>query len=179
MPPSECEDQFSKPASHTEFRTRPPRLQRDLNNVSALLEIAQRTFDNVREQRSSYVQEIKEKEKDPSSFLAQPLDYETLLAYTRWKFPELPSSEKLNLRLLQDLNRPAYPTLAQIDEAVERAKDAVEAYRQENPEWFKFSTDFVTKSLGFVDEQFLVKHGFAKKTKEAIERHKKLVRPKQ
>jgi putative GTP pyrophosphokinase len=154
----------------------PPRLQRDLKNVSALLEIAQRTFDNVREQRNAYVQEIQEKEKDPSSFLAQPLDYETLLAYTRWKFPDLPSSDKLNLRFLQDLNKPAYLTLAHIDEAVERSKDAVEAYRQESPDWFKFATDFITKSLGFVDEQFLAKHGFAKKTREAIAQHKNLVR---
>lgn len=154
----------------------PPRLQRDLNNVSALLEIAQRTFDYVRNQRNLYVQEIQEKEKDPSSFLAQSLDYETLLAYTRWKFPSLPASDKLNLRLLQDLNKQAYPTLAQIDEAVERAKCAVEAYRQENPEWFKFGTDFLTKSLGFVDEQFFLKHGFAKKTREAIGKYKNLVK---
>jgi putative GTP pyrophosphokinase len=153
----------------------PPRLQRDLNNVSALLEIAQRTFDNVREQRNAYVQEIQEKEKDPSAFLAQSLDYETLLAYTRWKFPEMLASDKLNLRLLQDLNQQAYPTLAQIDAAVERAKSAVEAYRLENPEWFKFGTDFITKSLGFVDDQFLAKHGFARKTREAIAKYRNLV----
>jgi hypothetical protein len=154
----------------------PPRLQRDLNNVSALLEIAQRTFDNVREHRAAYVQEIREKEKDPSQFLAQQLDYETLLAYTHWKFPTLPASDKLNLRLLQDLDQGAYPTLAQIDKAVEGAKSAVEAYRQENPDWFTFGTDFITKSLGFVDEVFLAKHGFAKRTRDAITKHKHLVK---
>ncbi len=154
----------------------PPRLQRDLNSVSALLEIAQRTFDSVREQRNAYVHEIEEKEKVPSEFLAQPLDYETLLAYTRWKFPERPASDKLNLRLLQDLDLSAYPSLIQIDAAVERAKEAVDAYRKENPDWFKFGTDFVTKSLGFVDDRFLTKHGFAKRTRDAIQKYKHLVK---
>lgn len=154
----------------------PPRLQRDLNSVSALLEIAQRTFDNVREQRNVYVNEIEEKEKDPEEFLAQSVDYETLLAYTRWKFPELPASDKLNLRLLQDLDQSAYPSLSQIDAAIERAKGAVDAYRSENPDWFKFGTDFITKSLGFVDDKFLAKHGFAKKTRDAISKYRHLVR---
>jgi ppGpp synthetase/RelA/SpoT-type nucleotidyltranferase len=154
----------------------PPRLQRDLNSVSALLEIAQRVFDNIRDQRDTYVKEIQDKEKDPSSFLAQPLDYETLLAYTRWKFPDLPASDKLNLKLLQDLNQETYPTLAQIDDAVERAKDAVAAYKKEKPEWFKFGTDFITKSLGFVDRVFLARHGFAPRTREAIARHKYLIK---
>ncbi len=154
----------------------PPRLQRDLNNVSALLEIAQRTFDNVRERRAAYVSEIQEKEKDPPQFLAQLVDYETLLAYSRWKYPDLPASDKLNSRLLQDLDQASYPTLAQIDRVVKLAERAVEAYRQENPEWFTHSTDFLTKSLGFVDESFLAKHGFGKRTRDAIARYKHLVK---
>jgi len=154
----------------------PPRLRRDLNNVSALLEIAQRTFDNVRDQRDAYVHEIEEKESDPNAFLAQPLDYETLLAYTRWKYPNLQPSEKLNLRLLQDLDQRSYPTLSQIDLAVEAAKSAVEAYHLENPDWFKSGTDFITKSLGFIDSAFLAKHGFAQRTREAIAKYKHLVK---
>jgi ppGpp synthetase/RelA/SpoT-type nucleotidyltranferase len=132
----------------------PPRLRRDLNNVSSLLEIAQRIFDSVRDQRESYVHEIEQKESDPQAFLAQPLDYETLLAYTRWKFPQLQPSDKLNLRLLQDLDQQSYPTLSHIDRVIENAKDAVEVYRSENPDWFKSGTDFITKSLGFVDSAF-------------------------
>jgi len=154
----------------------PPRLQRDLNNVSALLEIAQRTFDIVQEQQKAYVREIEQKESDPKAFLMQPLDYETLVAYTRWKFPNLPVSEKLNLLLLQDLHRRSYPSLAQIDVAVERAKPAVNAYKEENPAWFEFGTDFITKSLGFVDDGFLAKHGFAKRTRDAIAKYRYLVK---
>lgn len=167
---------ISHQLSYKSEKSVPPRLQRDLNNVSALLEIAQRTFDNVREQRNAYVREIEAKEENPPAFLAQSPDYETLLAYTRWKFPDLPASDKLNVRLLQDLNQHTYPTLAEIDAAVELAKGAVEAYRRENPEWFKFGTDFITKSLGFVDKQFLAKHGFATKTREAVARHRHLIK---
>lgn len=167
---------ISHQLSYKNEQSVPPRLQRDLNSVSALLEIAQRTFDSVREQRNTYVQEILEKEKDPPAFLAQPLDYETLLAYTRWKFPGLPTSDKLTLRLLQDLNQQTYPTLAQIDAVVERARHAVDAYKRENPDWFKSGTDFITKSLGFVDDEFLLKHGFAAKTRTAIGKYKNLVK---
>lgn len=155
----------------------PPPLRRDLYNVSALLEIAQRVFDNVRDQRNAYIQEIEEKVSDPQSFLAQPLDYETLIAYTRWKFPDLQPSDKLNLRLLQDLDKKSYPTLSQIDHAVEAAKNAVEAYRLENPDWFKSGTDFITKSIGFVDSAFLAKHGFAQRTRDAIAKYRHLVEP--
>ena len=65
----------------------PTRLRRDLNNVASLLEIAQGVFDSVRDKRSSYIEEIQQKEQNPNQFLAQAIDLDTLLAYAEWKFP--------------------------------------------------------------------------------------------
>lgn len=138
----------------------PVRLRRDLNNVTSLLEIAQSVFDSVEEKRDLYLLEIKERQKVPDDFLLQPIDYDTLTAYSHWKFPHLQHSEAWQTRLLQDLDIGQYARLRDLDEVVERAKDAVAIYREDIPNWFQFSTDFLTKSLGFVDSEFRERHPF-------------------
>jgi len=153
----------------------PERLRRDLNNVASLLEIAQGIFDSVREKRATYISEIQQKQNDPLAFLAQPLDFDTVVAYTKWKFPDREPSEKLTQTLLRDINLEDYPTLRQLDAIVERASAAVEAYRNENPDWFKSGTDFLTKSLGFVDSDFRAKHGFSPRTRTAFVKFNDLV----
>jgi ppGpp synthetase/RelA/SpoT-type nucleotidyltranferase len=153
----------------------PERLRRDLNNVASLLEIAQGIFDSVKEKRVAYVTEIQHKKEHPPTFLAQPLDLDTVMAYTRWKFPNREASEMLTQILLRDINPRDYPTLQQLDRVVCRARAAVEAYQKENPDWFKTGTDFLTKSLGFADPNFRAKHGFAAKTRAAFDKFQGLV----
>jgi len=153
----------------------PERLRRDLNNVASLLEIAQGVFDSVKEKRAVYVTEIQQKAKEPPAFLAQPLDFDTVIAYTRWKFPDRDASDKLTQILLRDIDLNDYSTLQQLDTVVDRARTAVEAYQKENPVWFKTGTDFITKSLGFVDPKFRAKHGFAARTRAAFDKFQSLV----
>jgi len=148
----------------------PKRMQRDLNNVASLLEIAQGVFDSIREKREMYRGEIRRKEAVESDFLSQPIDYDTLVAYTEWKFPSLPLSEHWHARLLTDLNSDKYRTLNDIHQAVEIAKPAVEAYKKESPDWFKFGTDYLTKSLGFIDSDFRKRHPWGERTLEAFKR---------
>lgn len=148
----------------------PERLRRDLNNVASLLEIAQGVFDSIRDKREMYVNEIRRKEEVVPEFLAQLIDYDTLSAYTEWKFPGLGISERWHARLLTDLNRNRYRTLKDIDDVVERAKSAVDAYQKENPAWFKAGTDYLTKSLGFVDDDFRQKHPWGDQTRDAFKR---------
>lgn len=154
----------------------PVRLRRDLNNVTSLLEIAQSVFDSVEEKRDRYLLEIKESTKVPDDFLLQSIDYDTLTAYSKWKFPHLAHSEFWQTKLLEDLDLRRYARLGNLDEAVEKAKDAVAVYREDKPDWFQYSTDFLTKSLGFVDLEFRRKHSFAAPTREAFERYRHLVR---
>jgi putative GTP pyrophosphokinase len=154
----------------------PLRLRRDLNNVTSLLEIAQSVFDSVEEKRDLYLQEIKESLKAPDDFLLQPIDYDTLTAYSRWKFPHLQHSDHWQTRLLQDLNLSRYARLGDLDEVVERAKDAVARYREDMPDWFYSSTDFLTKSLGFIDPEFRERHSFGSPTREAFQKYRHLVK---
>jgi hypothetical protein len=111
--------------------------------------------------------------------LNSPVDSASLAAYTRWKFPDLQVSELWNDRAVRDLDKRRYPSLRSIDLAVERAKEAVAAYSAENPDWFQYGTDYVTKSLGLVDVDFRSKHAFAQKSLDAFARFEGLLRPPQ
>ncbi len=155
----------------------PTPMKRDLNNVASLLEIAQGVFDSVRDKRQMYLDGIRHKDPGGSDFLSQPIDYDTLVAYTEWKFKNLPVSRHWHSRCLGDLNLRKYRILKDIDDVVEHARPAVEAYRNENPDWFKFGTDFLTKSLGFVDEEFRQKHSWGGRTREAFQRFQHLLGP--
>lgn len=154
----------------------PSKIRRDLNNVASLLEIAQGVFDSAKEKIAAYVKEIHQKESSPDEFLSQPVDYETLYAYTQWKYKELPVSEKWHGRLFSDMDLQKYPTLKTVDDVVERTKDAVAAYYEENPDWFKHGTAFITKSLGFGDLSFRQKHPFGQKTRDAFSKYEYLVK---
>jgi len=149
--------------------TIPERLQRSLNNLSSMLEVAQGVFDSIKIERDRYLEYIRDtKNRDKRIFLNQPINYDTLIEYSRWKYPDLNPSDKLTQMILEDIDLEDYHTLQQIDIVVERARDAVSAYRDVNPEWFSFSTDYLTKSLGFVDDKFRAKHRFSPRTKKAF-----------
>jgi putative GTP pyrophosphokinase len=168
------QDAWAQISHHLVYKTEasvPSRLRRELNNVSVLLEIAQDVFDRVRGDRQSYIDEIEQKRGSTPDFLCQPLDHETLAGYTKWKFPDLPVKPELQELLLADLDRARFNTLKHIDDAVEAAADAVKSYAAENQDLFTFGTDFITKSLGFVDMDFRQKHGFGDRTRQAFERY--------
>lgn len=159
-------------------RSIPEKLRRNINNVSSLVEIAQNIFDSAYKERMSYIKEIHMKESTPKEFLSQPVDYDTLIAYTKWKFPDKPISEYWNNRLFEDINLDKYSSLENINHVIELARPAVEAYSKENPEMFKTSTAFLTKSLGFVDNEFCMRHPFGQQTRAAFVKYSHMVQTK-
>jgi len=108
--------------------------------------------------------------------LSKPIGVETLLSYSKLKYPKLPVSDDLTKRLVSDLNLNRYRTLSDIDDVTERAKLAVQAYSKDEPSLFEYGTDYITKSLGFVDVEFRTKHGFGKKTRDAFQKYESLVK---
>lgn len=113
----------------------------------------------------------------PERLLDLPVTHDTLRTYTDWKFPGLDALPHLQTALLRDLRTKSYPTLRYIEDAVNRAMPAVRAYASERPEVFTGGTDYITKSLGFVDTDFRDRHGFADVTLAAFKRYAKLVEP--
>jgi TIR domain len=108
--------------------------------------------------------------------LSQPINEETLEAYTKWKYPDLPVDEKIQRLLLRDIDKHRYKNLGDIDRAADRTSDAVNCYRNEQPEWFDAGTDYLTKSLGFGDEDFRERHPFGSETRKAFLKYSHLVR---
>jgi hypothetical protein len=109
-------------------------------------------------------------------FFFRPLNERTLKTYTRWKFPELPVDERIQRLLLRDIDKNRYKSIGDLDHVVKTAANAVEKYRDEEPEIFKAGTDYLTKSLGFVDLDFRDKHPFSAQTREAFWQYDHLVR---
>lgn len=154
----------------------PEKERRELYKVSALLEIAQNIFDRTRETRQQYSEDVRKKRLGSPEFFAQPIDRETIATYTRWKYPSLEVKENLQELLIRDLDHSRFRLLKDIEDAVVRAIDAVEAYCKEAPGLFSFGTDYLTKSIGFVDDHFRRTHGFGTQTREAFQRYSHLVR---
>lgn len=147
----------------------PPIVRRQLNKVSAILEIAQDVFESVRQSREQYVKEIETQAQDPEAFLDLPINADTLISYTRKTFPELPVSESLLALLLRDLDLETYRTLGDIDRVVQAALPNLRAYAAAEPTLFRFGTDYLTKALGLRDRSFRARHPFGRKSREYFE----------
>ncbi|CAJ3342048.1 Uncharacterised protein [Burkholderia pseudomallei] len=109
--------------------------------------------------------------------LRRPVNEDLLRQYTTWKFTGMGVSDVLNASTARDLDRSRFPTLLEIDAAIDRASEAVDAYMRERPDLFTTGTDRLTKSLGFVDIEFRRRHDFEDATLAAFERHARLVWP--
>lgn len=99
----------------------------------------------------------------------------SLKQYSAWKYPAKTRSARLEAAIVRDLDHKRFASLHALDAAVESAKIAVEAYEKERPDLFKFSADYITKSLGFADKAFRVRHRFSKETMLAFKKYGHLV----
>lgn len=112
----------------------------------------------------------------PEQLLDLPVTYDSLRAYTEWKFPGSEISEHWQNALLRDITSAKYPALRHIDDAVNQAMPAVRAYQADAPELFHSGTDFITKALGFVDSDFRQHHDFAQRTLDAFNKYSNLTK---
>jgi len=117
-------------------------------------------------------------ERSSTDLLSRPLNFDSLSWYSIWKYPGKKISEYWQSRLLSDINPEKYPRISNIDDAIMKAKKAVDEYSRINPEYFRYSTDFITKSLGFVDLDFRKNHSWSKDTLNAFEKYSKLIQDK-
>ncbi len=108
--------------------------------------------------------------------LDSPVTEDTLAAYTEWKFPGKGISMHWQSALLSDIRSQKYPSLLHIDAAVNKAAPAVSKYAVEEPDVFPTGTDYITKSLGFVDNNFRREHSFSSFTMDAFKRLEHLVK---
>ena len=100
----------------------PSELLRGANSLAALLENADRQFEQLRRQRDEYVEQLRESRADRERFLLNELTLESFVQYLQWKFPGRPvqQSDGQARRVLADLDRNRFRLLSDIDNAIER-----------------------------------------------------------
>jgi len=139
----------------------PIELQRDLNNVASLIEIAQSTFNHTNEKREEYLNDLEHQKKLKILVLKEPINYESLKIYSEQYFPKLEISNYWQNELIRDLDKSKYSTIKDIHDKVQKAKSFVKYYMKKSPEYFEYSTDIITKSLGYLDEEYRNKHNWS------------------
>lgn len=142
----------------------PRPLRRNLNNVSSLMEVAQSVFDNVKVEQERYLADLSVTVSYENNLLDEPIDHHTLKLYSKGRFPALPISEMWQDALIDDLSGLEYHSIGDIDRVINLAKTAIDEYANEVPEIFRHSTDFLTKSIGLIDTNFLGVHTFSPQT---------------
>jgi hypothetical protein len=108
--------------------------------------------------------------------LSSPINESTLEDYTKWKYPHLPVNDEIQALLLRNLDNKYYKVIGDLDCVVNAASEAVKVFEQQNPDRFKSGTDYLTKSLGFYDDNFRSRHPFSRQTLEAFRRYWFLIR---
>jgi len=112
----------------------------------------------------------------PHSILKEEINWTNLSVFTRYRFKFLDIDEFWQASLLEDIyGNGNYKTIEDIDNIVRKAMIAVAAYAREYPEGFESGTDFITKSLGFVDKDFRRLHRFSGRTLAAFQKYQSLV----
>jgi ppGpp synthetase/RelA/SpoT-type nucleotidyltranferase len=138
----------------------PKQLQRKLNSLAGLFETADDQFDRVRQERETYLADVRSSRSDPEQFLSNDLNKDSFTEFLLWKFPELPlekSPGQVNI-LFTAMSKKRYRKLSDINEVVDKTgqirtklnKDLVEKaadYKDTAPVE-------VALSLALVDPQF-------------------------
>lgn len=121
-------------------------------------------------------QEARQKAKDEilaarqiGDVLYDSLSEESLEEYLLSRFPGMPIDKRITKLFLRDVNRNRYKTIDDIHKVLKESEDFIEFYKRQNPDVFKSSIDYVTKSFGFSDPEFRRKHGFSKSTTDAFD----------
>jgi putative GTP pyrophosphokinase len=132
------QDAWAIVAHHLSYKQEedvPHQLKRRLHALSGLFEIADDQFENLNRVRSEYQAEVKEAIGSKSkSVPVVELNLDSLLSYMAWRFPDRDTASKeAAADLLQELNRFGYRDLSSIDEAYNKAEQAVLASEAKYP----------------------------------------------
>ena len=97
----------------------PEVLRRRLNSLVGLFETADFTFEEIRNEREKYIQDVQDKSINEHEFLSQKINLDTLTAYTEWKFSGFTIDKQDYLsKLINDLKKNEYYKLKDIDNIV-------------------------------------------------------------
>lgn len=100
--------------------------------------------------------------------LLRPITIQTVEEYSRALYPGLPISEFWQDALVKQIDHDNYDDIGAIHKAVMLAEQPIEEFARSEPNRFRHSTDYLTKSLGIIDRKFRYTHGFNSTTKDEL-----------
>jgi ppGpp synthetase/RelA/SpoT-type nucleotidyltranferase len=118
----------------------PSALQRKLNRLAGLLEVADDQFEQVRKSQEAIIQAIENSKEDRAHFLSNELNKDTLNEYLKWKYSNMEFHASNAELFLGMLNRIRYSKLSELDDSIEKAKPLIKKIEAE---------------IGLGDEHFL------------------------
>ncbi|MDN2714047.1 MULTISPECIES: hypothetical protein [unclassified Janthinobacterium] len=143
----------------------PNELKRKLHALSGMFETADDQFENINYARIDYQNKLKISiNSDSQLSLEADINLDSLLGYMAWKFPKRNTSSKESAAdLLEELNKFGYVKLKNIDDAINKAWDAVMASERKYPPQDPFEHEpgeyvgvgFVRGALEFTDKDYL------------------------
>jgi hypothetical protein len=137
-------------------------------------EMADSFYEIIEASRLSDASKAKQLDKDIRAIdrlehlLDREISYDSLVAYAVEFFPDLPVSREWTSALLEDIDVDRYKLIRDIDKEVKFASPEVSKYAAKRPDLFRYSTDYITKSLIFVDSNFRRTHSVAPETERAV-----------
>lgn len=131
--------------------------------------IAKRLNIDFKETASTYFSE--------SNLFDEKITWDSLSKYTMFKYGQLGIDEYWQAELLDNLqNNKTVITIRDIDSIIEKVHVAVSAYVREKPSLFNTGTDFITKSIGFINDEFREEHRFGLTTRHAFRKYSSLIK---
>lgn len=106
----------------------PSKIQRKLNSLSALFETVDDQFENIRNERDLYIQNVIKSKNNKIEFLKNELNIDSFNEYLKWKFPNrsFEAWSGQSSMVIDALINAGFKNLIQIDELLDETKDIME-----------------------------------------------------
>ena len=153
------QDAWAVVANHLSYKQEsdvPRVLRRKLNALSGLFETADDQFEIIKNARLAYKEEVQSSiPARLESMIGEETNLDEFIAYIRDRFTDRSKcSEEDVAELLDDLKHHGYSTLVSINELIENAANAVEAYEVQDRKEQVYDVGFVRLCLAFTSEDY-------------------------
>ena len=94
--------------------------------------------------------------------LKKKITKKALMDYVLALYPKLNPGDYFLEQTLTCLKKSGFKKIWDVHKKYLQAKTFLEIYQKENPKYFRFGSDYISKALGFADHDFRYNYGFAR-----------------